>query len=111
MNAAARFVIRPDGTLILGIKTSLPSALRPGYVYEVVDVDGDLVIFERGPSCIGEKAMEFVEGPDGNPVPDPSRPPQLLSWWHDANTLIEDCGKWLVSTAREWAEAVRTGQT
>lgn len=49
----ARFVVRPDckGAMI-GIDTGL---LKPGVVYEIREILGDLVIVEVGPSPLGVK--------------------------------------------------------
>jgi hypothetical protein len=99
---AGRFVIRPDkeGGMILGIKASNVTALKPGFVYEIQDIDGDLLLVEVGESCIGDC-----------PPCEPKREGTLLSWAHTADTLIQDCGKWLIATLEEWREAVRTKQT
>lgn len=57
MTSQARFVCRPlpdgRGDLILGAMTkSQNGLLKPGMIYEIVDVLGELVLKEIGPAAI-----------------------------------------------------------
>ena len=52
--AVARFFVRSDGALILG--SAVPSStLKAGFVYEILDVAGTLVLREVGPSCASQE--------------------------------------------------------
>lgn len=55
MKPVARFAVREgDGKLILGVNlVGHGSPLKPGVVYQVEDVLGELVIREIGPCAIG----------------------------------------------------------
>jgi hypothetical protein len=68
---SARITVRcnPDGDLILGKNVDL---LKPGHVYEIIDMLGELIIKDLGESVVDNK-------------------PNLTQfcWGHDANTLIE----------------------
>ena len=97
MKPIARFVVRPDGEaqslLLLGIAKADTQALEPGFVYEIRDFDGELVLSKVGPSCIGPV----------NATPEErQRESWLLSWGCSADGLITRCGKWLVATLSEW---------
>ena len=98
MKPVARFVVRPDGEarslLLLGIAKADARALESGFVYEIRDFDGELVLSKVGPSCIGRPVNATHE--------ERHRESRLLSWGCSADGLITRCGKWLVATLSEW---------
>ena len=64
MTPIARLFVRRDGRLILG--GAVPDAgLKPGTVYEIQAIPGDLILVEVGPSCVSHPdALELVGSTD-----------------------------------------------
>lgn len=84
----ARLVVRPDPRaehlLVLGVTNA--EVLKPDTVYEIVEIMGEHIIRELGPSAVGEKDR----------------------WGKDANSLIQDADS--VGTFLTAEEAVKKAE-
>jgi len=63
----ARFVVRKDGGLMLGKSFGL---LKPNRVYQIIEILGELIIKDMGPSAISEPS------------------PPGLTWSRTANDIV-----------------------
>lgn len=99
-NVEARFVVRDDGTpnsmsfikerndgLFIGCRFK-DSSLKPGYVYEIIDILGVLTIVELGPSHIKPTMKD-------NHLP--------TSWANGISHNLDVAGKHLFLTEQEMA--------
>jgi hypothetical protein len=89
----ARLVTRasddPKDGLIVGARAS--SFLKQGHVYELVQVLGELVLRDMGPSCVKKLRNEPEQGPP-------------ISWGSSVDTVL-GLGKELFMTKEEYAAA------
>lgn len=71
-NKFARFVIRPDGGLILG--KCFGKLLKPNRVYQITEIfDGELVVKDMGPTAMGTRSDQTG-----------------VSWNHTANDIVQN---------------------
>lgn len=95
MKSIARFVRRDggdeDGLLIGNMFKQGAKHFKPGYVYEIQEILGELVIKEVGKSCIPRRADEDFAG--------------ICAYWaSDISNLVMSAGKYLILTIDEMAQ-------
>jgi len=98
VKSIARFVIRPDekgqdDKLILGCSFN-SGVLKPGFVYEIQEILGQIMIREIGPSSCGYSQENTKGG---------------ISWCNDANQIIH--GGTHLLTDREYVKNINDDRT
>jgi hypothetical protein len=102
MKPIARFVLRPGGKkmdiktpdLIIGVPFQKQNILVANRIYQIEEILDELVIKNVGPSAIGRAKESLLHE----------------NWYHDINSLLDTCGKYLFATQEEFRDAVKKGQ-
>ncbi|CAD5377329.1 hypothetical protein OF001_U20256 [Pseudomonas sp. OF001] len=100
MNLIARLVVRDEGKdnaprLILGTLTQQQEFFKKGTVYEVVEMLGEIVIREVGPTCLAGEGETYRDSPIG------------LHWiGHSVDEVLSRGGKMLFLTRPEAQQVV-----
>jgi hypothetical protein len=99
MKTVARFVTRNSGDdkdgLILGVRMN-DSTLKPGTVYEIQELIGELMVVEVGPSGVKPTIPDYLGGLYHLP----------FCWGNCASTLL-GWGKRIFMTEKECEEAAK----
>lgn len=97
--SVARLVTSDDGDgtvrLILGASFREQKFLKPGHVYEILELDGEVTVVDRGPSWIRPSNMPAA----GSPV--------STGWASTPDAILGDAGKHFVLTKEEYENECR----
>jgi hypothetical protein len=91
-NTIARFTIRSDGTIFIGVLRKTQSLLKPDMVYEIVDFLGEMVVREVGLSIIPSNNNDETEG----------KTFEFGNWNSDIGTIIGAAGTKMFLSRKEY---------